>query len=48
MIPSDAEKKRFELGVQGLPWLILTDQERKVLAEGFDINEINAVLEKVK
>jgi uncharacterized GH25 family protein len=48
MIAADADKKRFEMGVQSLPWMILTDKTRKVLAEGFDVHEINTVLEKVK
>ena len=45
---SDADKTRFELGVQGLPWLILTDKDRNVLAEGFDVSDIAAATEKLK
>lgn len=47
-IADDADKKRFEMGVQALPWLILADTDRNVLAEGFDINQLPEVLKKLK
>ena len=40
MISSDAEKTRFAWGVQSLPWLLLTDAEHIVRAEGFAVNEL--------
>lgn len=47
MIAADAEKTRRELGVQGLPWMILTDKAHQVVAEGFGVEGIEAALEKV-
>ncbi len=41
MTEGNEEKIRFTWGVQSLPWLILTDKERIVRAEGFSINELN-------
>jgi len=48
MITADAEKTRLGLGVQGLPWMILTDKAHQVVAEGFGVEGIEAALEKVK
>ncbi|HML74591.1 MAG TPA: carboxypeptidase regulatory-like domain-containing protein [Anaerohalosphaeraceae bacterium] len=48
MIAADAEKTRLGLGVQGLPWMILTDKAHQVIAEGFDVEGVEAALEKVK
>lgn len=41
MIEGNEEKIHFTWGLQSLPWLILTDKERIVRAEGFGINELN-------
>ena len=41
MVKEDAEKQLFTWGVQGLPWLILTDQKHVVRAEGFGLNELD-------
>ncbi len=41
MIEGDAEKTRFAWGVRSLPWLILTDREHIVRAEGFALGELN-------
>jgi len=50
MIQDDVEKTHFTWGVKTLPWLILTDKEHIVRAEGFGINEldkkITALIEK--
>jgi len=50
MIEGDEEKIRFAWGVKALPWLILTDKQHIVQAEGFNINEldekITALIEK--
>ena len=36
-----AEQIRFNWGVKSLPWLILTDKNHIVTAEGFNIAELN-------
>jgi hypothetical protein len=41
MIQDDEEKTRFNWGVKSLPWLILTDREHIVTAEGFGLDELN-------
>jgi len=41
MIESDEEKTRFNWGVRSLPWLILTDEQHIVRAEGFSVNELD-------
>ena len=41
MIQDDEEKTRFNWGIRSLPWLILTDKEHIVRAEGFNINELD-------
>jgi protocatechuate 3,4-dioxygenase beta subunit len=48
VIEKDAEKARFALGVQALPWLILTDGKRNVVAEGFELSELTQKLEGLK
>ena len=45
MIEGDVEKTRFNWGVKSLPWLILTDREHVVIAEGFALSEIGDKLE---
>lgn len=40
MIKGDADAVAFKMGVQGLPWLILTDGEGKVVAEGISVEEL--------
>jgi len=41
MIQGDGEKTRFNWGVKSLPWLILTDREHIVTAEGFGLDDLN-------
>jgi hypothetical protein len=41
MIQDKAEQIRFNWGVKSLPWLILTDRNHVVKAEGIDINGID-------
>lgn len=41
MAQSDETKTRFAWGVRSLPWLILTNREHKVIAEGFALQELN-------
>ena len=45
IIEEDEKKKRFDWGVKGLPWLILTDKNHIVTAAGFGIDELT---EKIK
>ncbi len=45
MVQGDVEKIRFAWGVRSLPWVILTDKNHIVAAEGFGLNELN---EKIK
>ena len=45
MIVKDEEQTRFNWGVKALPWLILTDKEHIVKAEGFSVEELD---EKIK
>ena len=37
----DLDETRFIWNVQSLPWLILTDREHKVIAEGFALQELD-------
>ena len=41
IVQSDVEKTKFAWGVCSLPWLVLTDRNRVVTAEGFGLNELN-------
>lgn len=41
MIKSDEEETRFTWGVKSLPWLILTDKNHVVKAEGFAFGELD-------
>jgi len=40
MVQGDEEKARFSWGIKALPWLILTDREHIVRAEGFGLTEL--------
>jgi hypothetical protein len=44
-ISGDADQIRLHWGVKSLPWLIMTDKNHVVTAEGFSINELD---EKIK
>ena len=48
MIQDDKEKTRFSWGVKSLPWLILTDREHVVIAEGFGLDEMDNMIEEMK
>ena len=41
MVQGNAEKVRFTWGVRSLPWLILTDSDHVVRAEGFNLNDLD-------
>ena len=43
----DATKTRFTWGIKSLPWLILTDREHVVIAEGFGLAELDAKIEEI-
>ncbi len=47
MIKENEEKTRFNWGVRALPWLILTDKEHIVKAEGFSIDQLDEKLEGI-
>jgi hypothetical protein len=46
MIEGDEEKTRFEWGVRSLPWLILTDRQGIITAEGFALSELDEKLKQ--
>lgn len=41
MVQGDAENVCFAWRVHSLPWLILTDRNHVVTAEGFTLNELS-------
>ena len=47
MVQGDVEKSRFAWGVRSLPWLILTDKEHVVAAEGFGLDELNSRIDEI-
>jgi len=47
MVQGNAEKISFIWGVKSLPWLILTNREHVVTAEGFGLNEVNEKIEEI-
>ena len=47
MVQSDSETTRFALGVKSLPWLILTDTNHFVRAEGFTMNDLDMKLQRI-
>ncbi len=47
LLEGDSEIISFDWGVRSLPWLILTDKQHIVRAEGFNINEINKKIESI-
>ena len=44
ILGENSKKIKEKMGVQGLPWIILTDAERKVIAEGISVNELESTL----
>jgi len=46
-IEGDLEKIKSTWGVHSLPWLILTNREHLVTAEGFSVNELDRKITKV-
>jgi hypothetical protein len=47
MIGADEEKVKFAWGVDGLPWLILTNKQHIIKASGFEVSEINEKLKEL-
>ena len=47
-IKADVKKTTLAWGVQSLPWLILTDAQHVVRAEGFPVNDIDSKVTTVK
>ncbi len=43
-MPEKSEKSRWAFGVESLPWLILTDKQGRVAAEGFPLDELETKL----
>jgi protocatechuate 3,4-dioxygenase beta subunit len=41
IVTGDINDVRFNWNVQSMPWLILTDRQHNVIAEGFGIDELN-------
>ena len=48
MIEDNEEKTRNNWGVQSLPWLILTDKNHIVTAEGFSIDTLDEKIKEIK
>ncbi len=48
IITGEEKKARFNWGVKSLPWLILTDNQHTVTAEGFGIDELDEKIKEVQ
>jgi protocatechuate 3,4-dioxygenase beta subunit len=48
MVQGDDKKARLNWGVQSLPWLILTDRQRIVRAEGFGLDTFDDQIEALR
>ncbi len=48
IIQGDKDRTRFAWGVRSLPWLILTDCDHVVTAEGFSLDELDERIKKVE
>ena len=47
MIQANENKAHFTWGIRSLPWLILTDREHRVIAEGFALSELSDRMDNV-
>jgi hypothetical protein len=45
MVSNDEQAVRFTWGIKSLPWLILTDSNHVVRAEGFSLNELDGKID---
>ena len=48
MVQDGVDKQLFDWGVQSLPWLILTDDQHVVRAEGFGLSDLNDRIKAVE
>ena len=46
-VAEKSEKSKWATGVPALPWLILTDADHRVIAEGFAFDELDAQMKKL-
>lgn len=44
----DSEQTAWVTGIVSLPWLVLTDAQRRIAAEGFALEEIDAKLKAME
>ena len=47
MVQGDENRARFTWGIPSFPWLILTDSQHVVAAEGFGLSELDAKIEQI-
>ncbi|MBN1359267.1 MAG: carboxypeptidase regulatory-like domain-containing protein [Sedimentisphaerales bacterium] len=47
VLPGDLDRQRYAWGVESLPWLVLTDKDHVVRAQGFRYDELNARIESL-
>lgn len=47
ILTDNAEETAFSMGIKSLPWLILTDDENNVIAEGFSVDELEEKLKNI-
>lgn len=43
----NAEETAFNMGIKSLPWLILTDADKNVIAEGFSVEDLEEQINKI-
>ena len=48
MVPGDEKNVKTDWGILGLPWMILTDKEQVVIAEGFPIAELDEQINSIE
>jgi hypothetical protein len=46
-VTEKSEKSKWASAVPALPWLILTDANHRVVAEGFALDELDAQIKKL-
>jgi hypothetical protein len=45
-VTEKSEKSKWASAVPALPWLILTDADHRVIAEGFALDELDAQIKQ--
>jgi hypothetical protein len=48
MVQGDEEEIRFTWGVKSLPWLILTNKQHIVIADGFNLDELEGKIKTIR